>query len=259
MKELLLLRQERLLAPAETCQECGHPKRGGYCYYCGSGKRRERSEAERVEAEQRALKIWDEAVPIRGTAAETYLRRRGIEVELPDPDGVVRWHPRCPFGPGTRVGAMVALLRDVRHDHHPCGVHRTAVDLGGRKLGPAKALGTYYRTAIKLWGEPTGGRLTIGEGIETVMSAVQLRPAFAPAWAVGTAANVGMFPFVDGIKELHILADNDPKENGRVGQEKAKQCSGRYSAWGVKAEVHTPLRHKDFNDILQELRRERDR
>ena len=71
----------------------------------------------------------------------------------------------------------------------------------------------------------------------------------------GTANNLGMFPIIDEVEELHILADNDPKENGRVGQAKAKQCAGRYSAFAKRVETHTPTRHKDFNDILMEMRR----
>jgi hypothetical protein len=239
-----------------ACDACGRPTKGGYCFYCGTGKPRARSEEERAAAEERALKIWDEARPIAGTMVETYLRGRGIEISLPDADSVIRYHPRCPFGKGNRLSAMVALLRDVGRDHRPCGVHRTPLTIDGRKMAQPMALGTYYRTAIKLWPAPVNGKLTIGEGIETVMSAVQLKPEWAPAWAVGTAANVGMFPFLNELKKLDILADNDPKEAGRIGQLKAKQCAGRYSAWAIQAETHTPRRHKDFNDILRELRRE---
>jgi putative DNA primase/helicase len=241
--------------PATPCDVCGRPTKQGHCFYCGHGKPHVRSEEERVAAEERALKLWHESLPIAGTVVEAYLRGRAIAIQLPDPDAVLRWHPRCPFGRGRWLGAMVALLRDVASDHRPCGIHRTPIDLNGKKMGQAMTMGTFSRTAIKLWPAPVNGRLAIGEGIETVMSAVQLDPKLAPAWAVGTAYNVGMFPFIDDLKKLDILADNDSKENGSIGQRKAEQCAGRYSAWAIPAEIHTPKKHKDFNDILRELRR----
>src|SRR5262249_2230232 len=56
-----------------------------------------------------ALRIWDGASSFAGTPAAAYLARRGIDLEvLPgDIDGALRFHPRCPFGPGT-VPCLVA-------------------------------------------------------------------------------------------------------------------------------------------------------
>jgi hypothetical protein len=243
----------------ERCPKCRRAMNRGYCYYCGTGERRPaKSKEERERDEARALATWNEAERIANTPAEHYLRHHRMIAELPpNVDEALRWHPRCPCDHKQRVPAMVALLRDVSTDHRPCGIDRTPIYGDRGKLDQPKVYGTYYRTAIKLWGEPVAGRLTIGEGIETVLSAVELMPHLAPAWAVGTANNLGMFPILDEVEELHILADNDPAESGRVGQAKAKQCAGRYSAFAKRAETHTPRRHKDFNDILRELRRAR--
>jgi hypothetical protein len=43
--------------------------------------------------------------------------------------------------------------------------------------------------------------LAIGEGLETVLSAMQL--GFTPAWALGDASNVRHFPVVSGIVADH--------------------------------------------------------
>ena len=86
-------------------------------------------------ASRRRSAIWCEARPLRGTLAEKYLRSRCIEV----PDEaleVLRFHPRCPWGIGTRP-AMVALVRDIITDE-PTGIHRTALSADGSKIGAAR-------------------------------------------------------------------------------------------------------------------------
>jgi hypothetical protein len=71
----------------------------------------------------------------------------------------------------------------------------------------------------------------------------------APAWALGTAFNIGCFPVLTAVTELHIAVDNDD-----VGKAKAEQCTYRYEAQGKFVHTHVPKQHKDFNDILRELR-----
>jgi hypothetical protein len=245
-----------LPGPPQPCPRCGRMIQPGYCYYCGEGERPVKSRERRERDEAKALSWWRDAIPIAGTWAERYLReQRKISSLPPSLEDAVRYHPRCPFGSSWHP-AMVALLRDVRGDHRPCGIHRTPIEPGtARKVSQAKVFGTYHRTAIKLWPGPVDGKLTVGEGIETVLSAMELMPHLPPAWAVGMANNVGMFPILDAVEELHILADKDPKESGRVGQAKAAQLAGRYAAFAKKVETLTPKRHEDFNDLLRELRR----
>src|SRR5262249_51161981 len=155
---------------------------------------------------------------------------------------------------GAKVTAMVALLRDV-WTNEPVGLHRTTIDRAAGKMAPPRALGKFSGAAVKLWRAPVDGRLTIGEGVETTLSAVEIKPERPPAWAVGTAMNIGGFPVLDGIKELHVLADRDSVKSGRVGQKNAWCCADKYDAFGIPAETHTPKRpYKDFNDILRGLR-----
>jgi hypothetical protein len=239
----------------EECANCKRRRYRGFCYYCGDGQRPQKSEAQRQHDESRAVEIWNEAAPIEGTLAEYYLRHHRKIAALPHGiDAALRWHPNCPFDYQLKLPCMVGLLRDAESDR-PRGIHRTAIDYNRGKLQPqAKVFGTYDRCAVKLWPAPVNGKLSIGEGIETVLSAIELMPDLAPAWAVGTANNIGGFPILDVVAELHILADNDPKERGRTGQKKAAQLAGKYSAFAKRVETHTPKRHKDFNDILRELK-----
>jgi putative DNA primase/helicase len=243
-KDLLIdLQRGTYQEPQEPCPRCTRPTRDGYCYYCGTGKPpAHRSAQKRAAAIGRALDLWDEALPITGTAAAHYLvHHRRITVLPPNVNEVLRFHPEGI----SRIPALVALLRNAV-DGHACGIHRTPIARGVGKLGTAKALGAFKGAAIKLWPAPDHGRLLVGEGIETTLSAAQILD-LAPAWALGTAYNLGNFPVLVGISELHIAVDNDD-----VGRGKAMECTMRYRASGRKVYMHIPERHKDFNDILKE-------
>ena len=68
--------------------------------------RERRAEAERRAAQARAC--WQEALPIDGTPAESYLRGRGITCPLP---ATLRFHPACWHGAtARRLPALVAVV-----------------------------------------------------------------------------------------------------------------------------------------------------
>ena len=79
---------------------------------------------------------------------------------------------------------MVALFRDIV-TNEPCGIHRTFLDIAGRKLG-RKMLGGAGGAAIKLDADEdvTLGSF-IGEGVETCLAASL--GSFRPVWALGSA------------------------------------------------------------------------
>ncbi|PZN97780.1 MAG: hypothetical protein DCF30_15875 [Hyphomicrobiales bacterium] len=80
-----------------------------------------------------ALQLWSEAVNPRRTIVETYLASRGLA--LPDDAvmEVVRFHPSCPFGPGTRQPCMVAAFHSIETGE-VVALHRTALTADGQKL-----------------------------------------------------------------------------------------------------------------------------
>jgi hypothetical protein len=95
--------------------------------------------------------IWDNARAPGGTPVELHLACRHLN--LPDCDDI-RFHPKCPFGQGIYVPAMVALVRNVV-TNKPQGLHRTALDLQGnqrRDLGGngRMSLGAMMGGAVKL-------------------------------------------------------------------------------------------------------------
>jgi hypothetical protein len=219
----------------------------------------EREDAERAEREKReaaertghALELWHEAGPLNRLSLN-YFASRGIpELPLPDVHGVLRLHPRRPFGSGERHPCIIALLRNTLSDA-PQAIHRTALTREGRKLD-RKAFGPKVGAAIKLWpdADVTTG-LVIGEGLETVLAAatrIEYRHTLLrPAWAVVDAANLEKFTVLPGVDALTILVDHD--EIGR-GQEASRACAHEWTATGREVILLTPRKlGSDFNDVV---------
>lgn len=168
-----------------------------------------------------ARQLWAESVDLRGTLGERYLMNRGIIVLPQDIGEALRFHPAGRFGT-THLPMLVALYRDIQ-TNEPRGVHRTALSDRGEKID-RKCLGPKAGAAIKLAAdEEVAQGLTIGEGIETTLSAMML--GLTPAWALGDAAAIGSFPVLAGIDGLTILVDHDASG---TGQKQAAKCLERW-------------------------------
>jgi DNA polymerase I-like protein with 3'-5' exonuclease and polymerase domains len=197
-----------------------------------------------------AQRLWEQAEPITGTLAARYLaeiRRIDLGVLPAAIDASLRFHPRCPFGPGVRHPCLLALFRDVRTNEF-AGIHRIALTPDAGKID-RRTLGRWPTTrAIKLW--PAGPSLVIGEGIETVLAAATRIPyrgaPLQPAWAMGGC--MAKLPVLPGIKRLILLVDNDT--NG-AGQAAAYRCDERWNGAGCTVVRLKPKRAgADFNDII---------
>jgi hypothetical protein len=205
---------------------------------------------EKAERTAAALRLWAESQPIAGTLAAVYLsRRRGLELDgLPtDVDATLRFHPHCPFGPGTRHPCLVALMRDPVTDD-ATGVQRVALAPDGSKID-RRMLGR--SGVVKLW--PAGTTLVAGEGLETTIAAALSVPyrgaLLQPAWAVLSAPALARLPVVAGVRRLVLLVDHD--ESG-AGQAAGMACTERWRRSGVTVIRLTPKRvGTDFNDIIQ--------
>ena len=210
--------------------------------------------------QRRAGNLWREAGPIGGTHAACYLEwRHVLEPALEAGDGVLRFHPDCPFGESTRHPCLLALMRDI-HGGQPRAIQRIAVpetltlqritftqftEAGGKIA--RMTLGPKIGTAIKLSPDEivTQG-LAVGEGLETVLAGIV--KGFRPAWALGDASNIENFPVISGIEALTILVDNDVS---RRGQRAALECSRRWTRAGREVLRAIPNHAGyDFNDLL---------
>jgi DNA polymerase len=196
-----------------------------------------------------ALGLWEAARPIAGTLAARYLSKtRGIDLAaLPaDINAALRFHARCPFGPGTRHPCLLALLRDAATDSIT-GIHRIALTADARKI-ERRMLG---RTgAVKLW--PAGPQLVVGEGIETVLAAatrIRHRGAsLQPAWSMVSSHALGRLPVIPGVERLIILVDHD-----EAGLTASGTCMDRWIRAGRGVIRLKPKRAgADFNDLVME-------
>lgn len=204
----------------------------------------------------RALELWGQSKPIAATLAARYLtepRRIDLSALPAGIDDVLRFHPCCPFGPGTRHPCLIALMRDALTDT-PTGIHRIALTpavftqpdhkVERRMLGHAGV--------VKLW--PSGLQLVVGEGLETVLAAATRIPyrgaLLRPAWAVLSAPALSQFPLIPKVERLIILADHDL--NGK-GQAAAEACKQQWRQDGRTGIVLLPDRPgTDFNDLVRE-------
>jgi Toprim domain len=199
---------------------------------------------------ERAVTLWRQGTDPRGTLVETYLASRAFALTSELRMRVIRFHAACPWrdqisGELMHIPAMLAVMRNI-HTNEVTAVQRTALSQTGQKIG-RMTLGPKTGAAIKLSAdEDVTMGLAIGEGLETLLSAMQL--GFTPAWALGDASSVRHFPIVSGMGCLTIVVDND--ESG-TGQRAAHECSSRWTSAGREVfRIIPDRRGDDMNDIV---------
>jgi hypothetical protein len=185
--------------------------------------------------------IREQSAPAPGTLVETYLRGRGITISLPSS---LRFHPSLwNIENQTRLPGMIAERCDVTG--RVTTVHRTFLQYdGSRKAAVSKPrldLGNTHGTAIRL--SPVSNELMIGEGIETVLSAMQLYGL--PGWAAGNARAVRDLNLPSAVKSVVILADND-----RAGTGASSFAAQRWLSCGLRVRIARAPVGNDFNDTL---------
>ncbi len=191
-----------------------------------------------------ARRLWSEARPLAGTAAETYLAGRGIATA----SAALRYHPRSPFGRWPSTSFRPALIAAV-HDHRGlAGVHRTFLGdqpTTAAPVPPAKcALGRLGSGAVRL--DPPGPVLGLAEGVETALSASLLFGV--PCWATLGAERFGRVAVPDGVRKLLLFLDRD--RGGRRAELLARQAL----ASRMSIEAHYPATEgDDWNDVLRAI------
>lgn len=186
--------------------------------------------------------IWDEAAPIHGSIAETYLRKRGITCDLP---ATLRFHPKCWHGPSaTTLPAMVAIVEGSSR----FAIHRTYLSSDGSwkaAVEPKKMmLGHTTGGAVHL--NLDQGPLVVAEGIETALSmSCGVLKRQATVWAALSAAGVRglLLPSVRG--ELIIASDGDA-----VGYAASRTLADRAKECGWQVSLLSAPNGFDWNDML---------
>ncbi len=205
----------------------------------------QREAEQRADAAKRAAqakRLWQEAQPIAGTLAETYLRGRGIRCDLPP---TLRFHPATWHGPTAK--RYPALVAAVQGSGLPAA-HRTYLrpdGSGKADIDPPKAmLGATAGGAVRLADGPS--RLVVGEGIESTLSlACGLLDGPATLWAgLSTSGLRGLrLPSQPG--RLTIACDGDTP-----GRDAANALAERAHALGWQVGICDAGTGADFNDIL---------
>jgi putative DNA primase/helicase len=199
---------------------------------------RQAAERERHEKEALAITIWKARQPATGTIVEVYLRSRGIIDPIPPTIG---YHPGLKHtATGLLLPAMVAAVqapaRQIR------GVHRTFLKADGSGKAPVSeprlSLGTLSGGAVRLAAAESGKPLLVGEGIETMLSAMQATGL--PAWAALSTSGMKSLVLPAEITDIIITADND--ENG-AGEKAARAAAERWIGEGRAVRIAIPRRH----------------
>lgn len=198
-----------------------------------------RSEPQTCEA---AAFIWRNAEAGIGTPAETYLRARGITLDVPPS---LRFAPFLKHGPtGLTFPAMVAGVQ--APDRRLCAVHRTFLKPDGRGKAvvstPKMALGPIGAGAVRL--AAAGDELGLTEGIESGLSAMQIFGV--PVWsAIGSRMHAVELPH--HVRTVHVFGDN-----GAPGRAAAEKAAERFTAEGRSVLLRfPPEEHGDWNDALR--------
>jgi Toprim domain len=208
-------------------------------------------------ADQYWHRLWKKAGSPYGTLVERYLARRHLTLPA-DAGDCIRFHPRCPFGKDDEgetiyTPAMVALVRNVV-SNEPQGIHRTAIDLSGRKAkigGDGRmALGPTAGGAIKLTAnEKVIIAIGIGEGIETTLS-LQRIPEWAasPVWSLINDRGMENFPVLAGIETLVVAVDHD-----EAGENAALAVAERWRAAARQMLLFEAVNpDNDLNDVISD-------
>jgi putative DNA primase/helicase len=197
-----------------------------------------------------AKRIWASGTSIVGSDGETYLlQARGL-APLNPPPSCLRFaanlqHPDQYFFPAILVQATDPI------DGKPTGgIQRLFLARDGRgkaqvdkpkqkmSLGPMR--GGVARLAEPVDGQP----LLVGEGVETVLTAMQATGL--PGWSVFGVSGLKAFVPPDTIKHVVLLAEND-EANGKALAALIPALKGR----GVRIDIaRPPPGLKDLNDLV---------
>ncbi|WP_187967910.1 DUF7146 domain-containing protein [Aquibium microcysteis] len=232
-----------------------------------SRRRAEQRERDESQAQERKVEtvrsIWQEAKPIAGTAAETYLRSRSID--MPQWPVSLRFHPSVAISPETpRSPRHMALVGGVQAvDRRLVALWRIFLEPDGKpvldesgkkvKLGFGPAAGGAVRFG------PVTETLRLTEGMETALGVMLLTKPGASVWATLSTSGMIGFQIPPGVRRIEIYADGDRhRENKRTGGvllppgiAAAEKLKAKAEEAGVQAVVFPSPEPDDWLDVWQ--------
>jgi hypothetical protein len=195
---------------------------------------------------QRALATYDNA-GVAPVIIRRYLHNRDSTIAPPPALRLARqlYHRM----ERAEADAIVGLVEHAEHGR--VGVHAIYLDeTNTRKADfrpPKLTFGPVAGGAIHLAEADPNNWLIVGEGVETVLSAMQI--SGLPGWAALGTAGVQNLVLPDSIKRVIIAADNDAHG---AGQRAAYAAADRFVAEGRQVKVTIPSKAgTDWNDVLR--------
>jgi hypothetical protein len=193
-----------------------------------------------------ARRLFASSGSIRGTIAETYLRRRGISTL--HQAASLRFHPSCYYKPDQHLPtetwpALIAAVTTL--GGVITGVHRTWLDPSGCGKAPIdtprRAMGYLLGNAVRFG--LADDVMAAGEGIETILSLRCVLPSLPMAAAL-SANHLSAMLLPDGLRRLYIARDADA-----AGDAVQAVLTQRAASAGIEAITLSP-RLSDFNEDL---------
>ncbi len=225
----------------------------------------EKRQAKRSESiRDIAFRIWETGVPIGGTVAEQYLRKRGIQIELGFPS--LRFidalgYP-CDLGhsAGDRWPALVCAVQgpDMRFR----GLWRIYLTDDGEKapysnvkfgLGPCDPGAVWF-------GRP-GKVVNVCEGVETALAVRSILEGSQPVCAARSTSGMMNFKPPAAVERVLIWPDGDvdkirnEKRLESPGLKAARGLNERMAAAGVSCSIQpTPQTGRDYLDAWNAIK-----
>ena len=191
--------------------------------------------------QQAALAIWRNAQRPVNTPVETYLRSRGIILDIPPS---IRYAPDLKHGPTEMLmPAMVAAIQGL--DRSVTGIHRTYLVSDGSRKAPITQekmmLGKCATGAVRL--AVACESLILAEGIETALSVMQATGK--ATWACLSTSGLKTVVLPQEVREVVIAADGD-----EPGEKAAREAAQRFLTEGRKVKIARAPKGMDYNDVL---------
>ncbi|MEA3052152.1 MAG: primase [Sphingomonadales bacterium] len=191
---------------------------------------------------------WQETVPIDGTPAERYLRRRGIKGPIPPTlryGRVPLWIDPGTGKKGPMNHALVGGCQDV--SGRVTGIHKTLLRVDGQPAqvrSPKQSLGQIRGGAVRLG--PEASEVIVCEGVEDGLTIHELLPS-TPVWVALGTGNMPNMILPPGIKRVLVAGDNDKPGRAAVEQTcEAFRTQGKHAA-----AIFPGHAFGDFNDQLR--------
>jgi hypothetical protein len=217
-------------------------------------RRRLQEEIERLARQIEGVRaLYRRGEAAAGTIVETFLLSREITLSVPP---VLRFVRHCPHrdDPGydrPHYPAMVAPIVNVRGEM--IAIHKTFLRPDGSdkadfpKELQRETCGPMKGGSVRLAPHKPGVPLISGEGLESVLSAMQLFRR--PGWAALSASGLKAQELPPEVREVWLAGDND---ESLAGQEAVLFAYGRHTAEQRHVKIMLPHHPgEDFNVVLR--------